>query len=135
MNEHEAWVAEWFRKADGDLETARTILESGKILHESVCFHCQQCVEKLLKGFLILHERPVSKTHDLERLLEECSGIEPSFSMWEEPCVILTDYAVDVRYPDNFIQTTSDHAREALGFAEAIWRFVLEQCPAFPPRL
>jgi len=32
---------------------------------EDALFHCQQAVEKALKGFLTWHDRPFEKTHDL----------------------------------------------------------------------
>ena len=34
-----------------------------------ICFHAQQCVEKYLKSILVLHQIPVPKTHDIEKVL------------------------------------------------------------------
>jgi hypothetical protein len=38
-------------------------------------------------------------THDLVLLNKLCSAIDPVFSSIEIPCLELTDYGVNVRYP------------------------------------
>ena len=58
-------VSNWFRFADMDLDTAE-VLQSIRPNHfEIICFHCQQAVEKYLKGYLIFSgvEKP-PKIHD-----------------------------------------------------------------------
>jgi len=43
-----------------------------------VFFHCQQCAEKYLKGYLIQQGQPFRPVHDLIELLElACSATEP----------------------------------------------------------
>lgn len=129
MNEHERWVNEWIRKAENDIETALVVLDSGKSLFDSICFHCQQCAEKYLKSFLIHSGRPVSKTHDLETLLQFCTELDSSFSELERYCLILNDYAVGIRYPDDALETTRPEAEEALRFTKAIRSFVRNKFP------
>ncbi len=131
MNEHERWVSDWLKKGDTDYETALVVWQSNKGLFDAVCFHCQQCVEKYLKGFLIFSGKAVSKTHDLERLLQECIEVDDAFTAWREPCLILTDYAVDIRYPypDAYTETTRGDAEEALRHAEALRAFVRSRLP------
>jgi hypothetical protein len=43
---------EWVRKAEADLLIAQQCSRSKIALHDGVCFHCQQCTEKLLKALL-----------------------------------------------------------------------------------
>ncbi|PWU17906.1 MAG: hypothetical protein C5B50_10290 [Verrucomicrobia bacterium] len=43
---------EWVKKAENDFETAAALMRRKKILGDSICFHCQQCVEKYLKARL-----------------------------------------------------------------------------------
>ena len=50
----------WIEKAKNDLLNADNNLASDKIPFDTVCFHCQQAAEKLLKAFLVLKE---SNTH------------------------------------------------------------------------
>ena len=42
---------EWLRKAANDLQAAKLLLKHAE-LHEIALFHCQQAVEKALKGYL-----------------------------------------------------------------------------------
>ncbi|MSU80013.1 MAG: HEPN domain-containing protein [Gemmataceae bacterium] len=43
---------EWIIKADNDLKNAAHTLKLGEEgPTDTVCFHCQQCVEKYLKAF------------------------------------------------------------------------------------
>jgi HEPN domain-containing protein len=41
---------EWVKKAEADYDYAVEGSQSKKPLHDGVCFHCQQCAEKYLKG-------------------------------------------------------------------------------------
>ncbi|TCJ78407.1 UNVERIFIED_ORG: HEPN domain-containing protein [Bacillus cereus] len=63
-----------------------------------ICYHSQQCVEKLLKGFLALNGRPVPKTHNLLMLHKSCCKLDDKFSLILEQCVQLNGYATDIRY-------------------------------------
>lgn len=57
----------WFRKAGDDLRAASVDVEAEPPLLEDALFHCQQAVEKAMKGFLAWHDQPFGKTHSLTR--------------------------------------------------------------------
>jgi len=64
----EPWsaVPEWVAKAEGDWEVVDILLSrNSPCLRDSIVFHAQQCVEKLLKARLIQLGQPVDKIHDL----------------------------------------------------------------------
>jgi HEPN domain-containing protein len=46
-------IKEWLRKANSDWQTANLIWDSSELNYDAVCFHTQQCVEKLMKALLI----------------------------------------------------------------------------------
>ena len=46
-------IKNWVRKSEHDIGMARLALESGAEYTDSICFHCQQYVEKILKAYLI----------------------------------------------------------------------------------
>jgi HEPN domain-containing protein len=102
MNGSQALKEAWFKKADHDLLSAEIILESGRksLPLDTVCFHCQQVVEKYLKGFLSFHNIAFPRTHFLPTLLEQCQQQDATFGVLDE-VVELSVYAVDVRYPDD----------------------------------
>ncbi|MFQ5787516.1 MAG: HEPN domain-containing protein [Thermodesulfobacteriota bacterium] len=64
----------------------------------SICFHCQQEVEKYLKAYLAFHGKRFKKIHDLSALLEKCISVDPSFSSLRQDIAIFRPYAVKIRY-------------------------------------
>jgi len=47
-------IQEWVGKAEGDFSTAeRELAVSSNPNYDAVCFHSQQCIEKLLKALMI----------------------------------------------------------------------------------
>ena len=68
----------WLNKASKDLRAAAHDLQAAPPLLEDVDFHCQQAAEKVLKGFLVWHEKPFRKTHSLEEIGEQCLEIDVS---------------------------------------------------------
>ncbi len=99
-DEVKAIVKEWLGKAEGDFRTAdREIGVAEDPNFDAVCFHCQQCIEKLMKAALIVFGENPPKTHDLvllnELLTPHCPDID-----WEEYDLnFLTRAAVEFRYP------------------------------------
>ena len=90
---------EWFRVAETDLASAEFLQGMRPIPVEVICYHCQQSAEKHLKGFLASKGEAIEKIHDLVRLNKMCRKYVKDFDTIEEDCLMLTDYAVNVRYP------------------------------------
>jgi len=90
---------EWFKVAETDLASAEFLQGMRPIPIEVICYHCQQTAEKHLKGFLALKGEAIEKIHDLVRLNKMCRKYAEDFETIEEDCLMLTDYAVNVRYP------------------------------------
>lgn len=121
-------VIRWVKKAESDLRSANVLLKADDVITESVCFHCQQAIEKYLKGFLTYHNVRVKKTHDLGMLLEMCLEIDKEFeSMDKEKIASLTPFVVEIRYPDEIYTPTIDESREALEIALKIKEFVFKK--------
>jgi HEPN domain-containing protein len=94
MNNEEA--DRWFLFAREDFRMAELALKEG--MYNQVCFHAQQCVEKVLKGF-ITHKGDVHpQTHKLADLL---SSLSPSpFDDLRDEIIILDRFYIPTRYPD-----------------------------------
>jgi len=73
-------VRQWKEKARNDWTTVEILLGSDQCPAETVCFHCQQFVEKLLKALLTLHSIEAPKTHDLRRLIQLAEPLAPDLS-------------------------------------------------------
>jgi HEPN domain-containing protein len=92
--------------------------------YSAVCFHAQQCVEKLVKAFLHAHAIYFPKTHDIKELFTLALPIRPEWNVLIEPNAFLTDYAIDTRYPGD--TPYKAEADEAVAACESIRTIVLK---------
>ena len=90
---------EWVEKAEEDYSVARLIHQSSNPLHNSICFHAQQCIEKYLKAWLQEANIRPPRTHNLEELLDLIVPTLPAWYQWRSDFKRITGYAVDPRYP------------------------------------
>lgn len=90
----------WLEFAKIDLLSAQSLTRDEYF--STAAYHCQQCAEKALKGFLIAHEADLLKTHDLVKLLGLCKKIDPEFCCLDNACSVLTVLATQFRYPSEF---------------------------------
>lgn len=68
----EELVIEWMNFADIDYKTAVHLDENMYLKPlEIICYHCQQAIEKMLKGALVGDGMKVQKTHDFGLLTEQ----------------------------------------------------------------
>ncbi len=126
--EIEEFVRKWIIKAENDIKVANQLIETDEIITEAVCFHCQQAVEKYLKAFLIYHEVKFPKTHDISFLIEKCKTIDKDFDMlYEYDADFLTEFGVEIRYPDEFYIPSEDEAKRCLNIALKVRRFVRDK--------
>lgn len=116
----------WLEKADDDLTLARRAVAGKKKIAWAACFHSQQSAEKYLKAFLVAHKIAPEKTHDLVRLVGQCSRIDAEFLFVESFGRHLLPFGVDVRYPDE-MGLTLEHAKQAIHVAVEVKKFVLER--------
>lgn len=101
------FIKQWLLKANEDLLVVNKLTEFEIVATSSVCFHCQQAVEKFLKAFLIANGVDIKKTHNIEFLLSECSDIDIDFDKIDPK--ELSDFGVDTRYPgDIYIPDESE---------------------------
>ena len=117
-------VAEWFRFADDDIDTAILLKEMRPKHHEIICYHCEQAVEKYLKGFLVSKERMPPRTHDLTNLCNLCVEFDSEFSTLLQQCSYLTQFGVQPRYPKELF-LTSDNVDKAVRYVLDVQKFVV----------
>ena len=119
---------EWLAKAAGDLASAQLLFAGGQI--DNALYHCQQCAEKSLKGFLAWHEQPFRRTHDLEELGAACVSLDPSFGPIAEEADALTDFAWRSRYPGNPYVLAAGEVVAMLDLAKRVLAQVQSRLPA-----
>ena len=91
----------WLAKADQDLGAARMLLDG---YPDVALFHCQQAVEKALKAFLVWHDVPFRKSHDLREIGQQCVQIDPTMETLARTAAPLAVFAWRTRYPDEEIE-------------------------------
>ncbi len=92
-----------FNKAKADLTAANVLYQKlldgdSNLDQEIICFHLQQCAEKLFKSVLSKNEIYFPKIHDLETLLNLLDENNLTLSANRDILIELNDFAVEGRY-------------------------------------
>ena len=94
-------VQEWFRLATIDLIGAKSLYDlKNEKLWSLVAYHCQQVVEKSIKGYLAYQKIKFNKTHDIGELAHLVLVADSSLDFLLKEADQLTPYAISIRYPD-----------------------------------
>ncbi len=118
-------VREWIDKAGADYVTAeREFAAADDPNYDAVCFHAQQCIEKLMKGLLIHHGVVPPRTHNLIWLDRQLKGVATAWSASADDLELLTRSGSGFRYPG----ATADHkdASEAMWACARLRKVLLE---------
>jgi HEPN domain-containing protein len=127
-------VNNWILKADKDLTSAEHELTFGDdAVTETICFHSQQAAEKFLKAYLVYLEISFTKTHEIGELITHCELKDNEIGALKEEVDILTDYAVTVRYPDDFYVPEIEEAKESYDLAIKVRNYILSKIEISDP--
>jgi HEPN domain-containing protein len=92
-------VDDWLAVAEEDRRVAAACITMDPPLRGVAAFHCQQAVEKLLKGFLTLAGKRSRKTHSLAQLGAAAEANFPGIAELVAAAKGWNSWAVDFRYP------------------------------------
>ena len=92
-------VEDWLEAAAEDRRVAATCLALDPPVRGAAAFHCQQAIEKLLKGCLMLAAKRSRKTHSLAQLGSAAEASFPEISNLVAAAKDWSRWAVDFRYP------------------------------------
>jgi HEPN domain-containing protein len=120
------FVRQWLLKAEEDLNAAKSLMTYEASFLGTVCFHSQQAAEKYLKAFLTSRQVEFPKTHDIDEILDLIAPVNGKLSESLRDTIVLTNYGVDVRYPGDFPNVTTNEAQKAIQMAEKVRTRVLE---------
>ena len=126
MNDDEKeFIKQWLYKANEDLMAASELMKSELPVTGAICFHCQQSVEKYLKAFLIYKGDEVEKTHHVETLMLRAIEFDSEFN--EIELNDIDQFAVTVRYADDFFVPEVSETKMYLDIAEQIKELVIKK--------
>ena len=107
----------WLLRAKGNLNLEEKGGSLKGVLFEDLCFNAHQAAEKALKAVCLAQGMDVPKTHSLIHLMDilESGGIDIPRNVRDAD--ILTQYAVQSRYPSIMEDITRTEYRDALKLA------------------
>jgi HEPN domain-containing protein len=120
---------DWRILAERDMDVADYLANNMvPIPTEIIAFHCQQAVEKYLKGALtVLGEEP-PYIHDLNRLCKLAQKYRSSFVGIFSPCAIITQFSSQPRY-DRGADLSEADMRLVLAHTKMIKDFLQKEIP------
>ncbi|MDD3050056.1 MAG: HEPN domain-containing protein [Candidatus Cloacimonetes bacterium] len=108
-------IKEWLQRAGSNLKIAVDGKTSEAVYYEDLCFNAQQATEKALKALFILYEVSIPKTHNIGFLLESLEkNTDITITKNIKQSLILTEYAVQSRYPGDYYPVEHDDYIEAI---------------------
>lgn len=90
-------IEDWIRIAKTDWHRVKRNIKENDVVVAG--FYLQQCVEKFIKAFLLLHGWELKKIHELDALLDEAIKHKPELTDFYELCERVTGYYLAERYP------------------------------------
>lgn len=113
-------VRQWRAKAQSDWTAVEILLGSEVCPRDTVCFHCQQFVEKLLKGLLTGNGIEAPKTHDIRRLIQLAELSAPELSRFADASDALSIHGVETRYPGDWYEIERTEMEEVVQLARQL---------------
>ena len=114
-------------KALLDLQAARVLLTWGGDPC-NIAFHCQQAIEKALKGFLLYRTGRHFDGHNLTFLCRQAAAAEESFLEYLEQSAMLNNLYIETRYPTDLPLEMDEHTvRQYLNMAENMFAAIRQE--------
>ncbi|MBW8049769.1 MAG: HEPN domain-containing protein [Cytophagales bacterium] len=127
MKSKQEIIKNWIIKGDHDLGTSKLTLEHIAEYKDIIGFHCQQAVEKYLKGYLIFLDIDFEHKHNLTYLLDLISSKDKFSDQYYKMVDKLEDYAVEIRYPEKIVEPTDKELQDAINIADKFRKIILDK--------
>lgn len=125
---------EWVTKANADYRVAKRELSVvDEPAYDSVVFHSQQCIEKLLKAVLVANGVRPPKTHDLSELSRCLQVVDLTWKVEDRDLRWLSKGATDFRYPGD--SADYDEARASFNICEGLRENLIQRLQGVDNRL
>ena len=118
---------EWVAYAESDFGVASHLNEIYRPLPtNTICWLCQQSVEKAYKAILAYHDVKIPKTHNIWRIQQTTVGYESGVNIDVKIADKITEFATESRYPDNVFDFTMEDAKLGLKYSKQVLKQVRE---------
>ena len=106
---------------------AETLIKD-KRLYSMAAFHCQQCIEKALKAYLLFKNRRLFDGHNLTWLCKQAALTDSGFTVWIEKSTLLNRYYIETRYPaDILLEINGGEISDIMESASDMLDFICRQ--------
>ena len=110
----------WLLRAKGNLNLAEKGGPLKGVLFEDLCFNAQQAAEKALKAVCLAQGIDFPRTHSLVHLMDILDAARIEIPANVRDADILTQYAVQSRYPGIMEEITRSEYRDAVKLAAQV---------------
>lgn len=118
---------EWLEFASEDLLAAR-ILKESESCNNAAAFHCQQCIEKALKAYLLLNGFTSPDGHNLTWLCKKAMLFSGFFTEWKDESAFLNRYYIETRYPADIpLEVTGEMLKKIYHMAYEMYEFICRE--------
>lgn len=118
---------DWIGKAGEDLEAAKLLL-AGEDTLNAAAFHCQQCIEKALKSYILYKTRNHVDGHNLTWLCRQAMKSDHHFLEWLDESAALNRYYIETRYPADIpVALTPEKVGQVYRMAGSMYRFICDE--------
>lgn len=117
----------WLDKALLDLQAARILMTwNGDTCN--IAFHCQQAIEKALKGYLLFKTGRHFDGHNLTYLCRQAVQQDELFTEWLDESAALNNLYIETRYPTDLPVAIDEHAcRQYFSMAENMFAAIRQE--------
>lgn len=117
---------DWYTKAKEDLRGANILFEHDGI-GSMVAFHCQQSIEKALKGYILKNTNELVEGHSLVYLCKKASSINVNIKSYLKDCAFVNQFYVETRYPADIpTELEEEDVKECIAIAQALLNDIIE---------
>lgn len=127
MKDKQEIIKSWIVKGDHDLGTVKLTYKHIPEYRDIIGFHCQQAVEKYLKGYLIFLDIDFEHKHSLVYLLDLISSKDKFSDKYYTMATKIQNYAVEIRYPEVIIEPTDKELQDAINIADKFRKIILSK--------
>jgi HEPN domain-containing protein len=114
----------WMVYAYTDLFSARKLAEDERCQRNAV-FHCQQCIEKALKAYLMFKRHRLYDGHNLTWLCKQAMQYDRNFEKWLAKSTAVNKFYIETRYPSDIMSDiTTELLNDLIESTSQILEFV-----------
>lgn len=111
---------DWFEKAIQDLRGAEILMKHGGG-NDLVAFHCQQAMEKALKGWLLKNTSELQEGHSLVFLCRKAISAGAPLKNVLRDCAYVNQFYIETRYPsDSYLPVSEAEAEDCMEAAKEL---------------